>query len=408
MKPMKMIASLDIGSFETRALVCRVAEERNPVELETLAASSARTRGVNRGLVVDAELLVDGIRSCVGEAERMAKTSVHGLCLGVSSDQLSSVVSRGVAAVQGEEVAALDVENALRTARAAPAPAGRDLLHAIPQGFAVDYAGGILNPVGMAGRRLETDLILIFCDAKRLGGLARAVERAGYTVAGRVLTSLASGRAVANEMDRELGVVTMDIGHAFTGLTSWYAGVVQEATVLRDGLQRIIKDVMRSLSISWEDAHALVIGHGGVGPRERASEETVEIPDGDYARVETRAYLAELLERGLERIFRWARMQLADVPFDVQEGGGVLLTGGGARIPGIATFARSALDLPVRLAKPPASPAGLDAQCDPFAFTAAAGLAVHELDRYIRTGQGAATVAQGFVGRVRAWLEEFF
>ena len=71
------------------------------------------------------------------------------------------MTSKGIVAVNGDEITRADVNRANEVARAQPFPQDRELLHAIPQEYTVDKNQGIRDPIGMIGTRLETEMYLI-------------------------------------------------------------------------------------------------------------------------------------------------------------------------------------------------------------------------------------------------------
>src|SRR6185503_2243061 len=120
--------------------------------------------------------------------------------------------SRGVVAISGREreVSAADVERAVEAARAINVPQDREIIHVLPQTFAVDDADGVREPIGMSGVRLEVEIVTAAVTSVQ--NVVRAVNRAGLTVQDVVLEPIASAEAVLFPDEKELGVVLIDIG----------------------------------------------------------------------------------------------------------------------------------------------------------------------------------------------------
>src|SRR5690349_2902056 len=158
MNPDRIVAGLDIGSSKTTALIGEVVGDlpKHP-SVKVLGVGQARTTGMRRGVVADIEETTRSIRKAVQDAERMAGVQVHEVFSGIAGEHVQAMISKGVAAITGDEVGKSDVDRANEIARAQAIPQERELLHAIPQEYSVDRNHGIRDPIGMAGTRLETE-----------------------------------------------------------------------------------------------------------------------------------------------------------------------------------------------------------------------------------------------------------
>ena len=109
------------------------------------------------------EAAVDSIKKSIEEAELMAGVEIGSVHLGVSGPHIKGFNSRGVVAVAGKnrEVTRDDVRRAIDAARAVSLPAGREILHVLPQDFVVDEQEGIGAPVGLTGARLEVNVHIV-------------------------------------------------------------------------------------------------------------------------------------------------------------------------------------------------------------------------------------------------------
>ena len=198
MNPENIITGLDIGSAKTTAVIGQAmpADAKSAPYLKILGVGQARTTGLRRGIVSDIEETTRSIRKAVEDAERMAGTKVDTLYAGIAGEHVRAMISKGIVAVNGDEISKADVDRANEVARAQPVPQDRELLHAIPQEYSVDKNQGIRDPIGMIGTRLETEMYLVTIGASPAMNLRKSVERAGYHVRELVLEPLASAMSV--------------------------------------------------------------------------------------------------------------------------------------------------------------------------------------------------------------------
>jgi cell division protein FtsA len=207
------IVGLDVGTTK----ICAVIGEPKPGGgLDILGIGAAPSRGLRRGVVVNIDSTVEAIRQAVAEAEQMAGLEVGRVYAGVTGGHIRSLNSRGVVPVSGRdrEVSAADVERVVEAARAINVPQDREIIHVLPQTFAVDDADGVREPLGMSGVRLEVEVHIVTAAVTSVQNVVRSVNRAGLTVQDVVLEPIASAEAVLGPEEKELGVALIDIGGA--------------------------------------------------------------------------------------------------------------------------------------------------------------------------------------------------
>ena len=405
-----LIAGLDVGAAWTRVVLGEVVEEHHRPELRVLGVGRTPTEGMRKDAVTDLERATECIRRAVGDAELMSDGRIDRMHVGVSGDHVATERSVGVVAVAAEEIVRRDVHRVHDVARAVALPPDRELLHAIPQEYVVDHRRGIKDPVGMSATRLETELYLVTASAATLENIVRAVEKAGYRVESRMLEPLAAARAVLTEDEKELGVAMVDLGAATTGITVHYEGGLRVLEVLPFGGAAVTSDLIRGLQVPYSDARQIKEFHGAASARIVDPREMVELPAASNGRPRSvaRRFVAQIIEERLESMFATIRQRLEGLEPGTSLGAGVVITGGGAAVPGAAGLAQDALAAPVRVGTPREGLTGLfDAVARP-GFAVATGLALAGADRFIETGEGASTMASGLVTRMGAWLKEFF
>ena len=404
-----LVTGLDIGSTCTRAVIGECVRDFHRPEVRVLGVARTPTDGVRRDQVTDLEAATDTVRRTLQEAEMMAGMRIDRVYVGVSGEHVASNRSVGVVAVAAREIVPGDVKRVHAVARAVPVVRDRELLHAIPQHYVVDNQGGIKDPVGMSGTRLETELYLVTGCSTVVGNIVRAVEKAAYRVQDAVLEPIATSRAVLAEDERELGVAMLDMGGATTGLSIHYEGRIRHLEVLPFGGNAITSDLIRGLSVPFAEARRIKELYGAAHARGVDPDEVVQLPHANGTRREvTRGTVAELIEERLRNMFRRIDRRIQDILPEGSLGAGVVITGGVAVTPGILAVAKRSLQAPVRIGVPGEGLSGLMDVVSGPGFATAAGLALHGADYFMDTGSGVSTVASGMVTRMGAWLKEFF
>ena len=144
----------------------------------------------------------------------------------MAGEHISCTNSRGVAPISqdGDGITLADIERALEAAQAIPVPYNREIVHMIPREYTVDEHNGVKNPLGMHGYRLEVETHIVTAASPALRNLGQCTSNVGINAEEYVLNVLASGEAVLEPNEREMGVIVADIGGGTTDIALYRQG----------------------------------------------------------------------------------------------------------------------------------------------------------------------------------------
>jgi cell division protein FtsA len=316
----------------------------------------------------------------VDEAERISGIAIDRATIGIDGSNISSLNSKGVIAVgrADQEIGEDDLRRAEEAATAVQLPPNREILQVFPRSYTVDDQGNIKDPVGMHGVRLEVESHIITGSSPAIKNLHRAIYQAGIDIEGQVLIPLAAARAVLTKRQRELGVAVVDIGAGTTGIAVFEEGDVLYTAILPVGSGHITNDLAIGLRTNVDVAEKIKQKYVKVGSKVNMSEKLrIEELEGEDV-VVARKELNKIVTARLDEIFQMVREELRHVSKDIMLPGGVVLTGGGAKMPGIEEFAKDALRLPVVIGKPEGLSGMIDRLNDP-ALAAPVGLMLENM-----------------------------
>ncbi len=346
-----LLVGLDIGTSKVVAIVGEVSAEDR---LEIIGVGSCESRGLKRGVVVNIESTVRAIQRAVEEAELMAGCEISHVYTGIAGSHVRSLNSHGIVAIRDKEVSASDVERVIDAARAVAIPADQRILHVLPQEFVIDSEGGIREPVGMSGVRLEAKVHLVTGAVSAVQNVVKCVERCGLTVDGIVLEQLASSYSVLTEDEKELGVCLSDIGGGTTDIAVFCGGAIQHTAVIPIAGTQVTNDIAVSLRTPAHHAEEIKIKYACALSQLANSEETIEVPSvGDRPpRRLARQTLAEVVEPRYEELLSLVRDELLRSGFTELIPAGVVLTGGSSKMEGAIELAEEVFHMQVRLGMP--------------------------------------------------------
>jgi cell division protein FtsA len=419
MNPDNIITGLDIGSSKTTAVIGQAVPggAKSAPYLKILGVGQARTTGLRRGIVSDIEETTRSIRKAVEDAERMAGTKIDTLYAGIAGEHVRAMISKGIVAVNGDEISKADVDRANDVARAQPVPQDRELLHAIPQEYSVDKNQGIRDPIGMIGTRLETEMYLVTIGASPAMNLRKSVERAGYHVRELVLEPLASALSVLTEDEKELGVALVEMGAGTTDIAVFHEGKIRHLGTVNYGGNNVTSDIVQGIGVTQADAERLKERYGCAYELLVDPDEVLQLPStvAQGERHIQRQVLAHIIHQRMDEIFNLVLSEIQRAGFAQRLNGGVVITGGAAAMQGVGELAADVFGTGVRIGLPEENIGGLSDSVQAPRFATVVGLALYGAHRtaagFAPSGRHRALAGVGvdrFTKKLKTWLEDFF
>lgn len=371
-----IIIGLDIGTSTVQVVVAQKLGAAQ--KLRILGTGQSSVNGLRRGVITDIEAAARSIREAVKMAERASGFSVREAYVSVGGSHIGCRSSSGVVAVSraDQEISEDDVMRAIRQAEAVTLAANREILHVIPREFIIDGEKGIKDPVGMHGIRLEVGVLIIEGSTPVLKNLNKCLSEAGIEPSEFILSSLASSRAVLNSRQKELGVLTLDLGAGTTGLGVFEDGDIVYANILPIGSGHVTNDIAIGLRTSIDVAEKIKLEYGSCAASEIGKKETIDLAKfgvEDQTKI-SRRMLADIIEARICEIFDLVNKELKKINRQGMLPAGVILVGGGAKLQGLVDLAKRELKLPAQIGFPAEELGGLVDKVDDPAFACALGL----------------------------------
>jgi len=345
-----IVVGIDVGTTKICTLVGRLEESA----IRILGVGIEPSDGIKKGVIVDLAAASQAITRSVTKAEQTSGVEITGAMVSLAGAHVSSINSRGVAAVSGEAIDEIDVARALEAARAVAIPHNREVIHVIQRGFTVDGQDGIAMPIGMHGYRLEVEAHIITAAEATVANLRQTVGSAGVEVLQFVLNPLASGDVVLTDTERQMGVAVCDIGGGTTDLALYVDGHVWHTMVLAVGGNHVTSDIATGLRLPFPQAEEIKKKYGYAQRSGVGAEETISVRAfGEDQPVQiSRQDMAHIIEARVEEIFALTLQEIKRSGYDGLLPAGMVLTGGTSALPGIRQLASQVLGLPVRTAQP--------------------------------------------------------
>ncbi|MBA2680844.1 MAG: cell division protein FtsA [Ktedonobacteraceae bacterium] len=376
----RVIVGIDVGTTKICVLVGELDRDG---KLNIVGVGTCPSQGLRRGVVVNIEETVTSIAAALDRAERLSGKRITSATVGIAGSHISSENSKGFVAISPShrDIEPNDISRAVEVARAIAVPANREMIHVIPRSYVVDGQEGIKNPIGMSGFRLEVEAHIITGSVSSMHNLIKCVQKAHVDIEDLVLEPLASGYAVLEDGETDLGVALVDIGGGTTDIAVYTDGAIWHSVVLPVGGNLITSDIAIGLRLPVGVAEELKIMYGHCDPSAIDDDDMIDLaqfmPDCDD--LVPRKLLAEIIQARVDEIFGMVHEELKKSGYDGLLPAGIVITGGTAELPGILEVAGQILDLPARIG----SPLGLHGLADSInrpAYATAVGLLLWALD----------------------------
>jgi cell division protein FtsA len=344
------IAAIDVGTTK----VCTImASTDGNGSMRILGVGVAPSFGLQKGLVVNINEARESIRESIRKAEQSAGYRLESAYVGVTGRHINSVNNHGAIAITRNDqlVRPEDLRRVLAVARSIKVPSEQKLLHVIPRGYVVDGQEGVKNPVGMYGFRLDVETHIITAGVTSVQNLTKCIRSVGVDIDDMIMEPLASAEAVLTPEEKQDGVLLADIGGGTTDIAVFKNNTIFHTSVLPVAGYQVSRDISMGLGISFDLAEEMKKRYGSVEPVEEnyADKDSTVVQDGHTV---SYSDLLEIIRVRVEELLRLILLELPQTDYFKLIPSGIVLTGGGANLPGIAKLGEKVTKLPARVGYP--------------------------------------------------------
>jgi cell division protein FtsA len=344
------IGAIDVGTTKVCTIMADIYDGET---IRVLGVGVVPSHGLHKGLVVNINEAKESIKQSIRTAEQMAGRRLESAYVGVTGRHITSVNNKGSVSItrNNQVVHPDDMKRVLDVARTVKVPTEQRLLHVIPREYVVDGQGGVQNPVGMHGFRLDVETHIITAGVTSIQNLTKCIRGVGVEIEDLVMEPLASAEAVLEPEEKQDGVLLADIGGGTTDLALFKDNTIYHTSVLPVAGYQVTRDISVGLGITYELAEEMKKRYGDVTPRE-IDPLAKDIPiTGDGHSISYND-LSDIIRVRVEEMLRLIMLELPQSDYRKLIPAGLVITGGGANLPGIAELGQKVTRMPVRLGRP--------------------------------------------------------
>ncbi|MBI2677050.1 MAG: cell division protein FtsA [Candidatus Yanofskybacteria bacterium] len=414
------IAGIDIGNSLVKTVVAEL--DRETLNPRILGVGISESHGLRKGVIVDMGEAIRDIEESVRKAETSSGVKIRRAYVSVNGLHIKNQLSRGVIAVSkaDNEIAPHDLERVIDAASIVSLPANREIIHILPKNYLVDGQEYVKNPLGMKGVRLEAEVLIIDGLSPYIRNIAKCLNANDIEVVEFVFSPLASSYSVLDKNQKEHGVLNLDLGGGVSTLSFFHEGELAYAATLPLGSRHITNDLAVALRTSMDIAETVKLQHGyacaslvsqknlvGHGKKDE-----VDLSDviGEENFVIPKKNIAKVVDARIGEVFEMVQSEMKKIPHSGMIPAGIVITGGGAKLPGLSYFVKEKLKLPVRIGiRYPFE--GMADQVEDPSLSVAAGLVLYGMEKEYSKARQVSSLSLGeYLNPLKkffSWLKNF-
>jgi len=354
MAEQKIIVGLDIGTTKICTIVGRMGEYG---KVDILGLGQVPTNGgVTRGVVSNIDKTVNAIIASAEQASQNSNVEINRVHVGIAGAHINSIQHKGMIIRNDveNEISQSDLDKLEADMYKLSVNPGDKIIHVLPQDFTVDNEPGIVDPIGMAGVKLEGNYHIITGQITAAKNIHKCVEKSGLKVSELTLEPLASSESVLSDEELEAGVVLVDIGGGTTDVAIFHEKIIRHTAIIPYGGNIITEDIREGCNVMKHQAELLKTRFGSALADESTENEIVSIPGlrGRDPKEISVKNLSMIINARVAEILELVYYEIKASGMEKRLVGGIVITGGGAMLKNITQLAEYITGLDARIGYP--------------------------------------------------------
>jgi len=403
MSDLNPLVGIDVGSSAVSVVVA--VEEDGRIRIA--GSGRARHGGCKKDVISELGQVADAVREAAEEAEAMSSLPVERAVVGIGGTPVTGLRATASVPITGRAstVSPDDQRRALRACTRMNIPDDYEVLSILPAEFTVDGHPGLRSAIGIPGDRLDASAYVLYTHKTHAQAIVQAVNAAGIEVSRLAYEPVATAEAVLTEDERNLGCLLLDVGFGSTEWIVYDDGGAVASGAMPIGGRLFTNDLAIMVQTTMDAAEHVKRQVGATPAKPGPAGGGIEVPamgDQGHYLVE-RSFVARILGERARDLFVRIHHQLMEQGAERSPRAGIVLTGGGAQLQGIAEHAREILGFKARLGTPRGFTGATETVEGPE-WSVACGLALYQH----RAGNDESAFGQGRQAGVLSWIRNAF
>jgi cell division protein FtsA len=388
----QIVTGIDIGTDTIKILTIKKDLDTGEIQ-EVLSFDKIKSAGVQKGRIQSPNEVGKKIQDLIAKVERkLGEEKLEEFYVNINGSRVEMVPSQEtilVARANGK-VTIEDVERVITQVqeKIAPSLTNKEILSVYPKEWVLDDEGEIKNPVGLQGYKLKLDALISTCFYTDKENIIQALAPSDIDCDENTIiaSTIADARAILSPELKELGVAVVNIGAGTTSIIIYQEGKLVNSTIFPLGSSNITNDIAIGFKTEIETAEKIKQQFGCCfGDARNVSKKKIDFDldsKNNYQDEDEEVFrkkieiggnkkvlsekkekpkkpkncfsfyekdLKKIIEARVSEIFELTNREIERSVKSGSLPGGVIVVGGGAKLPGIIEIAKREYNLPCRI-----------------------------------------------------------
>ncbi len=345
----KYYCGVDIGARTIKAGVMKI---KNAMDAKLIGVYEHKTYGFKDNTVSDLDEFSECIRRTITELTKKTGVKLREVQVGLGGAMIESRQTNTVIPLidKGSKVITRrDIKKANDNARLLGVQMEEEILHDLPQHYRIDDMNSAINPVGLYGRKLGVETLMIVINENRIRNILKAVHQAGCDATNVFFSTYASSGVILSDIERKEGCVLVDIGSQYTSVLIFKNSVLQFFKGINIGGNNFTNNIADQIDLPFDLAEEIKKSYAVASEFDRHSDEEILVKKEDAYVPIKRGMICQAIKPEVDELVGCIRTIIANSGLQDQINGGITVIGGGALLPGLIERIGEDVDVPVKL-----------------------------------------------------------
>lgn len=251
----KIYTAVDIGSDTIKFVVSELYNNK----FNVLAAHTIKSKGIRKGLIVDANLVINTLKDGLKEINENLGIEIKRAIVNVPSYNAKFIYTESSINIDEEDkiIATKHINDIIKKSVYSKIPNEYELVTVLPLTFILDDSLKVSYPVGKKADKLDLKAIVITTPKKNIYSVVSVTEASGLEVSDITFSGLGDYYEVRNDtLDKKVGAI-INLGHETTTVSIINRGKLMNSEIIQIGGRNIERDLAKAFNIDIFSARVL-------------------------------------------------------------------------------------------------------------------------------------------------------
>ena len=337
----KVYTSVDLGSSTIKIMVGEIFNKK----LNVLGTAKVESRGIKKGVIVDANEIISSLREAISNIESKLNITIDKVIASVPSYYAEFEIVNGSVDINLDDdnkVRGSDIVNVLKYAAKSKLKPDRELVSIIPIYFTLDGRKNISDPKGLVGKKLGVKAMMVTTPSKNVQSIISIFEAMGIEVIDVNLGSICDYQEFKNNFTKDnLGAI-INIGSDITTVSLFNKGIIVNSEIIQIGGKNIDNDISYVFKVDKKNAVKLKEAFATAHKKFARINDTKEVLGINNELVNINQYdISKVVMSRLTEILKLAKKQ--SYLLTNREISYIIITGGTSEVPGMSYLVEECL-----------------------------------------------------------------